>query len=48
MHEQIDYARAHAVPWGISESAYAGRDHTLAYQRPGTGELAALPCWMLE
>ncbi|MCR5881474.1 hypothetical protein LRS03_00765 [Rhizobacter sp. J219] len=32
VHEQIDYARAHAVPWGISESAYAGRDHTLAYQ----------------
>jgi cyclic beta-1,2-glucan synthetase len=32
VQEQIDYARAHAVPWGISESAYAGRDHTLAYQ----------------
>ena len=23
---------AHGVPWGISESAYAGSDHTLAYQ----------------
>ena len=32
LREQIAYARAHAVPWGISESAYAGRDHTLAYQ----------------
>ena len=32
LHEQVRFARAHAVPWGISESAYAGRDHTLAYQ----------------
>lgn len=32
IREQISFARAHAVPWGISESAYAGRDHTLAYQ----------------
>ncbi len=30
--EQMDFARAHGVPWGISESAYAGCDHTLAYQ----------------
>ena len=30
--EQIAYAREHHVPWGISESAYAGSDHTLAYQ----------------
>ncbi|HET9977257.1 MAG TPA: glucoamylase family protein [Burkholderiaceae bacterium] len=30
--EQVAFARAHGVPWGISESAYAGRDHTLAYQ----------------
>ena len=30
--EQIAFADAHSVPWGISESAYAGRDHTLAYQ----------------
>ena len=30
--EQMAFARAHNVPWGISESAYAGRDHTLAYQ----------------
>jgi cyclic beta-1,2-glucan synthetase len=32
IREQIDFAQAHKVPWGISESAYAGRDHTLAYQ----------------
>ncbi len=32
LREQISYAQAHGVPWGISESAYAGRDHTLAYQ----------------
>ncbi len=37
LHEQIAFAQAQslpgrAVPWGISESAYAGRDHTLAYQ----------------
>jgi cyclic beta-1,2-glucan synthetase len=30
--EHIAYAREHHVPWGISESAYAGSDHTLAYQ----------------
>ncbi|MDE2079913.1 MAG: carbohydrate-binding protein [Burkholderiales bacterium] len=30
--EQRRYAHAHRVPWGISESAYAGCDHTLAYQ----------------
>ncbi|OOG58792.1 carbohydrate-binding protein [Polaromonas sp. C04] len=30
--EQIAFAQARDVPWGISESAYAGRDHTLAYQ----------------
>ena len=32
LREQIAYARGQRVPWGISESAYAGRDHTLAYQ----------------
>ncbi len=32
VHEQIAYGRQHHVPWGISESAYAGSDHTLAYQ----------------
>ena len=43
LHEQIAFATSHgahpvhnaagrSVPWGISESAYAGRDHTLAYQ----------------
>jgi cyclic beta-1,2-glucan synthetase len=30
--EQIAFAQAHGVPWGVSESAYAGSDHTLAYQ----------------
>jgi cyclic beta-1,2-glucan synthetase len=30
--EQQAFARAQGVPWGISESAYAGCDHTLAYQ----------------
>ncbi len=32
LREQIDFARAQNVPWGISESAYAGSDYTLAYQ----------------
>ena len=32
VHEHQDFARAHGVPWGISESAYAASDHTLAYQ----------------
>ncbi len=32
LQEQMTFAHAHAVPWGISESAYAGSDHTLAYQ----------------
>ena len=30
--EQMAFARAQDVPWGISESAYAASDHTLAYQ----------------
>ncbi len=30
--EQIAFARVEGVPWGISESAYAASDHTLAYQ----------------
>jgi cyclic beta-1,2-glucan synthetase len=30
--EQMAYARAQQVPWGISESAYAASDHSLAYQ----------------
>jgi cyclic beta-1,2-glucan synthetase len=30
--EQRRFAAAQGVPWGISESAYAGCDHTLAYQ----------------
>ncbi len=32
LQEQMAFARAQGVPWGISESAYAGSDHTLAYQ----------------
>ena len=32
LREQIAFAAGQGVPWGISESAYAGRDHTLAYQ----------------
>lgn len=32
VHEQQDFAQARSVPWGISESAYAASDHTLAYQ----------------
>ena len=30
--EQIAFTTAQGMPWGISESAYAGRDETLAYQ----------------
>ena len=30
--EHIAYARIEGVPWGISESAYAASDQTLAYQ----------------
>ena len=30
--EQMDFAKARGVPWGISESAYAASDFTLAYQ----------------
>jgi cyclic beta-1,2-glucan synthetase len=30
--EQIAFAQTQDVPWGMSESAYAGRDYTLAYQ----------------
>ena len=32
LREQIDFAQVQNVPWGISESAYAGSDYTLAYQ----------------
>jgi cyclic beta-1,2-glucan synthetase len=32
LHEQMAYAQTLGLPWGISESAYAGSDHTLAYQ----------------
>jgi cyclic beta-1,2-glucan synthetase len=30
--EQLAFATSQDVPWGISESAYAGSDYTLAYQ----------------
>ena len=30
--EQVAFGREQHVPWGISESAYAASDHTLAYQ----------------
>ncbi|WP_326541903.1 GH36-type glycosyl hydrolase domain-containing protein [Pseudorhodoferax sp.] len=29
---QRAFAQARALPWGVSESAYAARDHSLAYQ----------------
>ncbi len=32
LREQIDFSAAQGIPWGISESAYAGQDETLAYQ----------------
>jgi cyclic beta-1,2-glucan synthetase len=32
LDEQWAFVRAQGIPWGISESAYAGSDHTLAYQ----------------
>jgi cyclic beta-1,2-glucan synthetase len=30
--EQRAFGAAQGLPWGVSESAHAGRDHTLAYQ----------------
>ncbi|HOU90773.1 MAG TPA: hypothetical protein PLU22_06980, partial [Polyangiaceae bacterium] len=32
MHEQRAFVAPQRLPWGISESAHAGCDHTLAYQ----------------
>ncbi|MEP6872903.1 MAG: glucoamylase family protein [Burkholderiales bacterium] len=32
LREQIAFGDERGVPWGISESAYAASDHTLAYQ----------------
>ncbi len=37
LREQIAYARDQRVPWGMSESAYAASDHTLAYQYAAQG-----------
>ena len=44
LREQITYASGKHVPWGISESAYAGRDETLAYQYAPQG----VPCLALR
>ena len=32
VEEQIAHGTRYGVPWGVSESAYAASDHTLAYQ----------------
>ena len=32
LREQRAFVRGQSMPWGMSESAYAGRDNTLAYQ----------------
>jgi cyclic beta-1,2-glucan synthetase len=32
LQEQMAFVHGTAMPWGVSESAYAGQDHTLAYQ----------------
>ena len=32
LHEHMAFVQGQNMPWGISECAYAGRDHTLAYQ----------------
>jgi len=32
LQEQVAFVQGSAMPWGSSESAYAGQDHTLAYQ----------------
>jgi cyclic beta-1,2-glucan synthetase len=32
IREQVAFTAPQGLPWGISESAYAGSDHTLAYQ----------------
>ncbi|MEO0003863.1 MAG: hypothetical protein RLZZ22_1555, partial [Pseudomonadota bacterium] len=32
LREQIAFGAERGLPWGISESAHAGQDHTLAYQ----------------
>jgi cyclic beta-1,2-glucan synthetase len=37
IREQIAFGRARRMPWGISESAYAARDQTLAYQYSAHG-----------
>ena len=37
LREQMAYATRQGVPWGMSESAYAASDHTLAYQYAAQG-----------
>lgn len=32
LREQMAFGNQHGIPWGVSESAYFGQDHTLAYQ----------------
>ncbi len=32
LREQMAFTRSQGLPWGVSESAYAASDHTLAYQ----------------
>jgi len=32
LQEQVAWAQARGLPWGVSECAYAANDHTLAYQ----------------
>jgi cyclic beta-1,2-glucan synthetase len=32
LREQMAFGKLHSIPWGVSESAYFGQDHTLAYQ----------------
>jgi len=32
LQEQMKHFKGSPIPWGMSESAYAGQDHTLAYQ----------------
>ena len=32
LREQMAFVQGQGIPWGISESAYGGRDQTLAYQ----------------
>jgi cyclic beta-1,2-glucan synthetase len=37
VREQIEYGRAHGIPWGVSESAFHARDRQLNYQYSNFG-----------